>query len=379
MKLTHKICRLILGFTFVFSGLVKGVDPVGVSYKFIDYFNAWGMDFLVPFALPLGILLCIGEFGIGFSLILNSWRRLTSWKAFAFVVFFFFVTLIVAITNPVSDCGCFGDAVKLSNWGTFYKNAALLIVAIIVVFFRPKREVVHFKEQRSIGTIVAVIGFLFVVLHSYNHLPLVDFRPYHVGADINEGMKIPEDAPQDVYENTFVYKNKTTGRYTNFTEENYPWQDTLNWEYVEMSTKLIKKGYETPIKDFQIIEESTAEDVKDFFLLDEYFTFILVSRDINKVDWTELKDRLNEVVNYCDENEYFFIGLTASSISEAEKTLSRKGVSFFRFYNTDETVLKTIIRSNPGLLLMKKGVIIDKWHYNDIPSEEELGKITINN
>jgi len=250
MKIIAQIARILLGITFIFSGFVKGIDPWGSTYKFTDYFNALGMEWLIWAAFPLGILLAFGEFAIGIAFLFNWWMRLFSWLGLLFMAFFTPLTLWIALKNPVTDCGCFGDALVISNWDTFYKNLVLIVFAIIAVKYRNWfAEKVKTKTPAILSILSFIVYFAFVY-YSYNHLPVFDFRPYKVGVNIPEAMETPKDAQQEVYENIFYYKNKETGKVEEFTEENYPWQDTLNWEYDDMKSILIQEGYEPPIHDF---------------------------------------------------------------------------------------------------------------------------------
>ena len=365
MKALWHILRLMLGVVFIFSGFVKGIDPWGAAYKFTDYFNAWGMEILTPLAFSLGVLLSAAEFVMGLSLVANVFVKFVSWVVLLFMVFFTGVTLFVAVGNPVSDCGCFGDALVLTNWETFWKNIVFLIFAFLVFAFRKKMG----TNRHSLFSLSLGVGglavYIFLVVYSYNHLPVIDFRPYKVGTNIAEGMLVPEDAPRDVYENIFYYRNRETGDEQQFTQENYPWQDTLHWEFVSMDSKLVQKGYEPPIHNFTM-ETPDGEDVRDFFLYDENYTFMLVAYDLSKANHAS-DDRIRVLAQYALDEGMNFVGLSAATFDEAEQFLAEAGWPF-EFFMCDEITLKTIVRSNPGLVLLKNGNIIGKWHYNDIPS-----------
>ena len=369
MKYIWHLSRVLLGLVFIFSGFVKGIDPLGSAYKFTDYFHAWNMEALVGLVLPLGILLSVAEFVIGIALVTNVLNKFFSWFVLLFMSFFTVVTLIVAINNPVTDCGCFGDALTLSNWGTFYKNIFFLALAIILVVFGKRYRPTTFPLIATIMAGATVFVFVYLIDYSYNHLPIIDFRPYKIGTNIPEGMNMPADAPQDKYANVFVYENLKTGKQKEFTEANYPWQDTLNWKFVSMETELIQKGYEPPIHNFTI-ETSDGEDIKDFFLYDEAYTFILVSKDLDETDWSA-EERIKALSHYAQDQGMHFIGLTASVLDRAQEIAADKQLPI-EFFNTDEITLKTMVRANPGLILLKKGTILDKWHFNDIPTVEEF-------
>ena len=364
------IARILVGLTFVFSGFVKGIDPWGSTYKFTDYFNAFHLPWLTGLAFALGVLLTAAEFAMGAALVFNFYLRIVSWVTLTFMVFFTGLTLVLALTNPVTDCGCFGDALVITNWQTFYKNIVLLTLAIYIFVNRK-----NFKSKngpiRSIAlTGITMVIYFYLVVYSYNHLPILDFSPYKVGVNIPDAMKIPEGAPKAIYQNNFIYKNLKNGKEEKFTEANYPWKDTLNWKYVKSEDPIvIQKGYTPPIHDFRI-ETSEGEDIKDFFLYNEKYTYIAVASNLQKSN----KDGIKTLVAFGNEAKrkgYNFIMLTSTSPDSFGAYKAETGANF-DFFNTDEIVLKTIVRSNPGLILLKKGTIIGKYHFNDIPKTEEL-------
>jgi len=364
------VARILIGLTFVFSGFVKGIDPWGSAYKFTDYFNAFQMPWLTNLAFALGILLAAAEFFLGVAFIFNFFIRITSWFMLAFMVFFTSLTFVLALTNPVTDCGCFGDALVITNWQTFYKNIILLALAIFVFMQRKNFQSKNGPILSVAFTGMTVAFYFYLVAYSYNHLPIIDFSPYKVGINIPEAMKIPEGAPKAIYENNFIYKNLKTGEEKKFTEANYPWKDTLNWKFVKAEDAvLIQKGYTPPIHDFRI-ETPEGEDIKDFFLYDEKGTFVVVASNLQKTNMEGMKNIAKLAVD-AKRKGYNFIALTASSPDSFEAFKKEIGANF-DFFNTDEIALKTIVRSNPGLILLKKGTIIGKYHFNDIPKPEEL-------
>nr|WP_319570750.1 BT_3928 family protein [uncultured Draconibacterium sp.] len=369
MNIVKQLARILFGIVFIFSGFVKGIDPWGSAYKFTDYFNAMGLDWMLWAAFPLGVLLAFAEFAIGVAFFFNWRMRLFSWLGLLFMAFFTPLTLWIALKNPVTDCGCFGDALVISNWETFYKNLLFITLAIIVVanrnwFAEKVKSIV--PGILSIGVFIVYFG---IVYYSYNHLPIFDFRPYKVGTNIPEAMSMPDDAPQEIYENTFYYKNKNTGEIKEFTEENYPWQDTINWEYNDMRSTLVQEGYEPPIHDFTI-ESSEGDDIKDFFIYDENYVFMLVAYDLHKTS-IKSQEEINALANWAIDKGYSFVCLT-STLQDDSMEFAEQNDAPYEFFNCDEITLKTMIRSNPGLILMKDGTILDKWHYNDIPSPEEV-------
>lgn len=365
MKILVNISRILVGIIFIFSGFVKGVDPLGSTYKFIDYFNAFGIGFLEPIALPLAILLNLSEFIIGIALVLNLRMKIATWAVTGFMAFFTILTFVLAIFNPVSDCGCFGDAIKMTNWQTFYKN--LIISFLVIILWLNRKNMARAKSGAKEWGLIVIYSILFfwLSIHSYRHLPIIDFRPYKTGTYIPDGMKIPEGAKSDVYE-TFLYYEKD-GEIKEFTIENYPWEDTT-WKFVDQKSVLLEKGFEPPIHDF-VIDGPTGE-ITDRVLSDELPLLMLISHDLTKVKLRNI-DRLQEIEHFLLENRYSFIGLTPSHDKDIENFKAATNM-VIQFYNTDAITLKTIIRSNPGLVLMQKGTVLKKWHINDLPNAKEL-------
>ncbi len=369
MKLLMNVCRILVGAVFIFSGFVKGVDPLGSNYKFIDYFNAFGMGWMNFSALFFSFVLSLAEFLIGICLFLNIKTKWAAWGALLFMAVFTPLTLILAIKNPVTDCGCFGDAWVLTNWETFWKNVVLLAMVLVIFFKRDHyKSLFNFLEQTVLltGTIVFMLCIEF---YCYRHLPIIDFRPYAIGKNIQEGMSIPEDAPHDEYKTTLNYKNKNTGEVKEFDETNYPWQDTLNWEYHSSEQKLIKEGFKAPIHDF-VMEHPNLGDITDEVLQDDNYTFLVISYNLNNIS-TDNLEKINELAAYARDKGYRFYGLTASN-SDVVKQLTDLHHIPYEFCSMDEIQLKTIVRSNPGLVLLKKGTVIDKWGHRDIPGIEIL-------
>lgn len=375
MKVVKHFSRIVVGIVFVFSGFVKGIDPWGSAYKFTDYFNAMHMEWLIWAALPMGILLAFAEFAIGVALLSNIFMRFTSWLALLFMIFFTGLTLWIAIANPVTDCGCFGDAIVISNWETFYKNIVLILLTIIIFIYRNNMKGLPGKKAGYMLSIILAAVYAGFVVYSYNHLPVFDFRPYKVGVNIHEAMSVPADAPQDEYENIFYYVNNNTGEVERFTEENYPWQDTLNYSFHDIESILVQKGYEPPIHDFTI-ETPEGDDIIDFFLYADNYVFMLIAYDLSKSS-LKTQEKINTLANWALGNEMEFICLTSSLPSDSE-AFARENGAPYEFFNTDEITLKTIVRSNPGLMVVKDGIIVAKYHYNDIPSPEEFQQNFIN-
>ncbi len=360
-------CRLLLALTFVFSGFVKAVDPEGSFFKITDYLAAFGMaDVLPDFAVRIvAVALSAVEFLIGVSILFAIRRRVTTVLAFLFMLMMTPFTLYLAIENPVPDCGCFGDALVLTNWQTFGKNVVLLI-ASVVVMSRPKLmfRVMTWRVQWIVITYSAVF-IVAVAVYCLNNLPILDFRPYKVGTNIKEAMAYPDGAELPEYETTFILEKD--GQRREFTVEDYP---DSTWRFVDSRTVMTKEGYVPPIADFSISDYETGEDLTDAILSDSNYTFLLIIPDISKADDTNI-DRINDIYDYCKDNGYGFYCLTASDEEMVAYWRDYLGADY-RFCFTDETTLKTMIRSNPGLMLIKGGVIYAKWHHKQLPTEYDL-------
>ena len=369
MRLVKNLCRIIVGIVFIYSGFVKGIDPLGSDYKFTDYFNAFGMGWMNATTLFFSFALSLAEFLIGTALLFNLWVSRMAWGSLLFMAFFTPLTLVLALTNPVSDCGCFGDAMILTNWQTFWKNIILFLLAIMIFVHRKEyKSSLSLMGQFSFLTLAGA-GMLCLSIYCYRHLPVLDFRPYAVGKNITEGISLPEGAKPDQYEVTLKYKNKQTGEIRSFTEENYPWQDTLNWEYESSSERLVKKGYITPIHDL-VIEHPTLGNITEEILEDDNHTILAVAYNLNQSD-TQYQPAINRLAEYAREKGIRFYGLTSSTERDIEAYKKRNHVPY-EFCTADEIQLKTMIRSNPGVIILREGTILDKWAGKDVPDVKEL-------
>ncbi len=371
MKAISLISRILVGVLFVYSGFVKAVDPLGSTYKFIDYFNdAFHLPALEPLAFPLAILMCAAELTLGIMLLINILPRVSAYGAALLMLFFTPLTLFLAITNAVQDCGCFGDAIKLTNWQTFWKNIIILIP--VIAYLITYKQIVN-PLKKNMQVIAATIVMLFALgfeYYNYNHLPIIDFMPYKVGNNIPANMKIPEGAPQDSFTVSLVYKNVASGEIKEFSMEEYP-QDTT-WEWVETKTKLIKEGYRPAIYNFSITNTEDF-DITEEVLTDAKPVFLLIAYNLDSTE-PEGFDNIKYIWDYAKQKSFRFYTLTASSSAKMIDMNAKIGYDM-EYCSTDETTLKTVIRSNPGLVLIKNGTVMGKWHFNDYPELEGLEKI----
>lgn len=373
VKFLTELSRIILGVTFAFSGFVKAVDPLGFTYKIQDYLVSFNLPGLFPLAPAAAVILVVLEFLLGVFLLLGIYRKPTVRLAAVFMAIFLPLTLWIALKNPVKDCGCFGDVLIISNWKTFYKNIVLGVCAAVLLRYHPRiTPLFSVVSAWKAGVYTAVFGLAFSV-YNIVKLPIFDFRPYHIGANIPENMYI-DPAKADVVENVFIYSKN--GVEQEFTEENYPWDDST-WTFVEMKTKLIKEGEKPGIEDFQVsalVYDSLSQgfvagdDITRQLLSGTGYQFLMVSHSLEEMNKKHLDD-FKKVAGFAQKNGYGFYCLTSSTIDFINAWSARNFVDF-RFAHTDERVLKTMIRSNPGLLLLSDGNVINKWDDSEIPDFE---------
>lgn len=363
------LCRALLAITFIFSGFVKSIDPLGTQYKIGDYLEALGLAGQIPEWIQLlaSVTLSGIEFVLGVLILLAIRRRMVSKITLVFMIFMTGVTLWLTIGNPIQDCGCFGDALHLSNAQTFGKNVVLLVAAFIVMRWPLYQVRFISKTNQWIATYFTIIFILVASALSLYHLPIFDFRPYFIGQNIQKGMEMPPGAKETQYKTTFICVKD--GVQKEFDENNYPYDDST-WVFQDTKQEIIEQGYEPPIHDFSITDAKTSQDLTQDILSKKGYTFLLVSPHLEMAEVKNFGD-INSIYDYAKANGYGFYGLTASTERGINHWRNATGAKY-PFYTTDGTTLKTMIRSNPGLLLLYKGTIINKWGHNDLPTPEEL-------
>jgi len=354
--------RVVFGLVFVFSGFVKAIDPLGVTYKLQDYFTAFGGAFysFSDNAFAMAIALSTVELLIGLNLLFSIQVRRTAFAALAFMVIMTPLTLYIALKNPVSDCGCFGEALLITNWQTFWKNIVLLGLIISVLYTTRPSKTFFLLWVEWIAMLAFVTLGIGISLYAYNHLPQIDFMPYKKGVNIAEAMKIPDEAPQDEYATTFIYEKNGTQQ--EFALENYP-KDDSTWVFVDQKTSLVKEGFKPEIHDFRIFN-SMDEDIVPELLEYKGYTYLLVLYDVNKASKEGAK-KAEQIYNKYKNTSVNFYAITASTDENIALFVEKNQLSF-PFYKSDPITLKTIIRANPGLVLIKDGIIVGKWHWKDI-------------
>lgn len=357
--------RLLVGVLFIISGFIKANDPLGFSYKLDEYFNVFHMPWLSGISLWLAIGICAFEIGLGVALLLGSKMKFTSWSLLLMIIFFTFLTFWSWKFDVVKDCGCFGDALHLKPFQSFLKDLILLVL-ILDIFSVHKAIKPIFGERFS--TVLAYGGFLASFLFSlycYRHLPVKDFRPYAVGKNITEGMQLPPNAIKDSIVMVFIYEKDGKN-----VELNMDQLKTIDdtYKFVDRKDKVIREGDKPPIHDFTINTVDGTEITKDVLSMKN--VFLLVAYELNHSD-NDVQNRVNDFVALCQRDGIEFIGLTSSSAKEVDE-YRHKHNSMFEYYYSDATMLKTMIRSNPGLMLLKNGTVTAMWHYNDFPTYDEV-------
>ncbi|WP_445384402.1 BT_3928 family protein [Robiginitalea sp. IMCC44478] len=364
MKILIWFLRLFVGILFIISGLIKLNDPVGFSFKLEEYFSAavLNIPFLEPYALAIALFVVILEVVLGVALLVGFRRSLTLWTLLGMIVFFTFLTFYSAYFNKVTDCGCFGDAVKLTPWESFTKDVVLLGAILLLFWGRQHLTPLGSGKFRLGITLASVLACILFANQVLNHLPSMDFRPYHIGANIPRGMEIPEDAPKPVFE--YDWRFRINGEEEVITTNGaYP---EVEGEFVGLDgTREIQPGYEPPIHDFTIEKEGI--DLASGILKRKNLLMV-IAYDLNKSEPKAFED-LKTIIDSATSKGYSVIGMSASSQEQTEALNQQYGMSF-PWYFTDQTTLKTIVRSNPGVLLLQEGTIVQKLHYNDLDQLE---------
>ena len=419
-KLTT-ISRTLVGALFIVSGLIKANDAVGFSFKLHDYFvpDVLDIPFFLDYVYPLAVFICIAEILLGLAVLVGAKMRLTAFSLLLMILFFDGLTFYSAYFNKVTDCGCFGDAIKLTPWESFAKDVVLSILIFIIVAFHAKVKYQTNKVNvKILPAALVLVGLfshyvldwflpvyftliLFVLTwlvnkfllkeirewtlaalalitciafsyHTYSHLPIRDYRPYAIGKNIAVDMVLPEGAQADVYED--VWKYELNGIVSDYTTQDKPWE-IQGATFVDRETKLILEGDHPPIHDFSI-ESDALGDITDS-ILKASNAVLFVMYDLAKSDDEGLQ-KVQKIINELDQEAVSIVAMSATTESQMLSICQEAGVSI-PFFFTDETTLKTIVRANPGMLWLQEGTIVNKWHHNDFPSAEDLKKQYLNN
>lgn len=372
------VSRLFVGLLFIFSGLIKANDPMGFGYKLQEYFHVFNLNFLNDYSTWIAAAICAFEIILGGLLILGIAGRKVGWGLLLLIIFFTFLTFYSAFFEVVTSCGCFGDAIPLTPWQSFIKD--LVLLAFILVIFIKKYKIKPLLESSFTNNLLSIFVIIIsfgISIYTINYLPFIDFLPYKVGNNIPKLMEIPEGAPQDEYLIIYNLKNKATGENKKMSDKEYMdqkiWEDD-NWEVVgEPDSKLIKKGYQRPIPDL-IITDSEGNDLTKEVINNPYYNFIVTSLDVTKLspaDFIAL-DKINQTIrDLSSEYNIRAVLLTASSSDNVSYLNNQLDLVLETFY-ADAVPLKSMVRSNPGVLLLQNGVVIKKWSKHAFPNKEVL-------
>ncbi len=380
--ITH-IARLAVGGLFIFSGFIKANDTVGFSYKLKEYFEVFKADsglnifeHISYLALPLAVIMCVAEMILGFMLLVGYKRDLTLALLFILILFFTFLTFYSACYNKVTTCGCFGDFLVLKPWESFWKDIYLLILITLLYASKENINPLFGELLNGAFVILALLACITFPIYTIRNLPVFDFRPYAVGMNIKENMKPGAKFQPAKYETILVYKNLKTNTKQEFSNDEYIkskiWEDTLTWRWEETINKLTQDAVNPPkIADFSI-KTLEQHDITDSILTDKNYRFLIICWDINQTsDDIKVQSKLNDLYALCKLNKINITACTASDEASI-KDYIQKNSTKYPFVNVDGTVLKTMIRSNPGLILIKQGTIIMNWHYNNLPAFSEI-------
>lgn len=381
-KLLVNFSRFFVGVLFIFSGLIKANDPLGFSYKLEEYFEVFHLSFLNNFAVITAILICAFEIIAGVALLLGIRAKQNSIALLILIIFFTFLTFYSAAFDVVRSCGCFGDAIPLTPWQSFMKDLVLLVFIVVLYVNSAKIHPVFKSDKASnsalLITTVIAFGFGF---YTYSFLPVKDFLPYNIGANVPGNMSIPEGAPQDVYEITYTLKNKQSGESKKMSDKEYLssgiWKDE-SWEIIgEPDNKLIKKGFEPKIRDLKIMDGQGVDYTAEI-LENPFYNLIIVAYNLSATDKKAIGD-LNALAINSAENYNIRTVLLTSASNETIADFRKEQNLVMEIFNADAVPLKSMIRSNPGLLLLKDGVVINKWPDSALPSYQELENNYLNN
>lgn len=369
--------RLITGLLFIFSGLIKANDPTGFGYKLEEYFHVFGTHFLNDYSVTIAVAICGLEILLGALLLLGFWKRMVAWGLLLLILFFTFLTFYSAFFEVVTSCGCFGDAIPLTPWQSFTKDLVLLALILVIFVNRAQiRPVTSNGATQLVITIALIVLSLGIGIYTVNFLPFIDFLPYKKGNNLPKLMTLPEGEVGDQYEVIYTLKHKTSGEQKKVSDKTYLsdelWKDE-QWEIIgDPESRLVKKGYQIPIPDL-LITDANGDDFTQQLIENPYYNLVVVAWDLDKTN-REALQRINALVmNAAEAYNIRAILLTAGSTQDAERISNELDLLTEIFY-ADAVPLKSMVRANPGVLLLQNGIVIDKWHYNTLPDFDSLDK-----
>ncbi len=353
-RLITQTLGFIVAIVFLFSGFVKLIDPVGTKIKMLEYFEVLHLDFLSPWVMSISIFLILAEFGLGLFLLFGLYPKFTIRALLWLTLFFLFLTWYSAYYNKVTDCGCFGDAIKLTPWETFYKNVVFLLMILWLYFHYQYIKAYPSKKYASAITHTILLAAFILSIYTLYHLPLIDFRPYAIGKNIKKGMEIPPGAPQAKFKDIWYYK--VNGKIKEFTTDEEPW-NIPGAEFIDRKTIQLEEGYVPPIHDFSIENEEEGDITEK--VLSEPEIYLIISFDPEKIH-PKAQTKINQYAKKQQDEGKKVIGLFSQIDNYKDQYI-------FPLYLTDQTTLKTMIRSNPGIIKLKKGTVKEKKAWRDLP------------
>ncbi|MFB9844200.1 BT_3928 family protein [Mucilaginibacter ginsenosidivorans] len=370
------VCRILVGLLFIFSGLIKINDPLGFSYKLQEYFEVFHITFLDSFALIIAIILCTLEIVLGFALLIGIRAVSVAWGLLLLIIFFGFLTFYSAYFKVVQTCGCFGDAIPLTPWQSFSKDMALLVLVSVIFVNRRSIKPLFSAQNGDRALYASIIVALGIGFYTYSFLPVIDFLPYKIGANIPAEMVTPPGAKPDEYEITYNLKNSKTGETKTMTDKEYIksniWKDN-NWTVVgNPESKLVRRGFTPKIIDLNIKDAQGNDYTKELFA-NPFNNLIIVAYDLGKTNLDAMGQLNALAINLAQNYNTRTVLLTSNSPADAEQ-FSKKNHLIMEVFYADAVPLKTMIRANPGIFLMKNGTVINKWHYHSIPNYDNLVK-----
>lgn len=367
--------RILVGLVFIFSGLIKANDPLGFSYKLEEYFEVFHITFFNHFAVSIAIFLCALEMFLGFALLIGAFSKKVAWGLLLLIIFFTFLTFYSAAFHVVQTCGCFGDAIVLTPWQSFSKDMVLFILIIGIFINRDKIHPVfrNIRTERAIATIAIILSFG-VGIYTYNFLPVMDFLAYKVGANIPDEMRTPPGAKPDEYEMTYHLKNIKTNEVKTMSNTDYIktaiWKDP-NWKIQgEPESRLVKKGFTPKIIDLSI-SDAQGNDYTKELLGSPFYSLVIVAYDLDHTN-VDAMAKINAIAINLKQNFNTRTVIVTSSSAKQAEAFSKANHLVSELFYADAVPLKSMVRANPGVLLLKNGTIINKWHYHTVPSYDNL-------
>jgi len=377
-KIALNFSRIFVGILFIFSGLIKANDPLGFGYKLEEYFEVFHMTWFSPYATGIAIFLCVLEIVFGALLLFGFWSKKVTAGLLGIIIFFTFLTFVSAAFEVVTSCGCFGDAIPLTPWQSFSKDLVLLVLIVILFINRNKITPVTYNAGKQKIALIAVVAVsLIFSIYTYSYLPVLDFLPYKVGANLPELMKMPPGAVPDEFEITYKLNNKATKEKKEMSDKEYLksgiWEDN-NWEIVgDPVQKLIKKGYDIKIKDL-IITDAAGTDYTKELIENPYYNLIIVAYNLKDTDEEGIAKLNALTLNATEQFNIRTVMLTSNSAQDAD-AFSKRMKLFAEVFYADGVPLKSMVRANPGVLLLKNGVVINKWSFRAMPSFDKLSEL----